>query len=565
MGHYPKQNNQEMFQTAQKPKTNPNRGVVPSDPQNRGDLAPINPIRTETVLSKLPIHTLSKKGSNQIRIIHRPADGGQIDLYWKVSPNQEYGAPRQLAYKLDKLVIDRKIDTLARPVPRIIHLGSLHQIAQELGLRRDTNSVKKALYQNASVFCTIKLSYTSREAKTRRIEQSNNRYRVILKGQDLPDGSIAENVYIAFNDPFLEIINNSPTRPLDYDYLKALPPAASRFYELVSFQFFAAFKYGHQEAKIRYSDYCQRAPQNRYFSRQPAQNQMNGSHRHHKRSGYIARLRYTKTTDEEGRPDWFIHYTPGPKAFAEYQAFTGKQPKSPRPKAITPTAPKISRGLNKAVEPTLDPKRLSDLTSRGVIKSEAVKFLSDAPQEFLEYIDDCLDYFDTQPRDRMDNPGALLAQLIRKKISFPETFITRAQRRQHEAERQAQLERNQQQSWLRLLYERYERDTIQRWIETNVPKAEFQDRLDKAKATFRHIHIGKPSKTLDAMASGSAQSYYAQRVPLMSFDDFSEDKTAQKKAQESLKDLESTQTPTPEPQPRTEPSSASSDAPDSNT
>ena len=165
----------------------------------------------------------------------------------------------------------------------------------------------------------------------------------------------------------------------------------------------------------------------------------------------------------------------------------------------------------------------------------------------------------------MDNPGALLAELIRKKLSFPETFPTRAQRQQREAKRQAQLKHNQHQSWLRLLYDRYERDAIQSWIETNVPKAEFQERLDKAKATFRHIHIGKPSKTLDAMASGTAQSYYAQRVPLMSFGDFSEDKAAQEKAQESLQDLESNQTPTPASQPHTEAPGASSDTPESDT
>ena len=52
------------------------------------ELAPLDIIRTETVFSRLPIHQLSKKGSIDIRIMRRERDGGQINLYWKVSPNK---------------------------------------------------------------------------------------------------------------------------------------------------------------------------------------------------------------------------------------------------------------------------------------------------------------------------------------------------------------------------------------------------------------------------------------------------------------------------------------------
>ncbi len=174
--------------------------------------------------------------------------------------------------------------------------------------------MKRALLQNASAFCTIKLSYTASDGSIKRIEQSNNRYRIIFKGEQLQGGSQAEEAYVAFNDPFLGILNSAPIRPLDYDYLRILPPAASRLYELLSYAVFAAFKNGFSTAKLRYSDYCWRAPQKRYLSRQPAQNQMNVAQRPHKRSGYISSVRYERTTDEQRNADWFIHYKPGPRA-----------------------------------------------------------------------------------------------------------------------------------------------------------------------------------------------------------------------------------------------------------
>jgi hypothetical protein len=50
------------------------------------DLGPLNIIRTETVLSRLPIHNLSKKGRVNIQITKKNKYG-EIDLRWEVSYN----------------------------------------------------------------------------------------------------------------------------------------------------------------------------------------------------------------------------------------------------------------------------------------------------------------------------------------------------------------------------------------------------------------------------------------------------------------------------------------------
>jgi hypothetical protein len=47
-------------------------------------------------------------------------------------------------------------------------------------------------------------------------------------------------------------------------------------------------------------------------------------HKPHLTSGYIKKVAYEATTDENGKPDWLMCYIPGPKAHAEFKTFNGK-------------------------------------------------------------------------------------------------------------------------------------------------------------------------------------------------------------------------------------------------
>src|SRR5437763_14297622 len=86
-----------------------------------GELTPLNIIRTETVLSKLPIHNLAKKGKVDIRITKKDSNG-LLNLKWEVSHSDRYGQPRQLAYKIDTLLINRRIDEESKPISNLIRL-----------------------------------------------------------------------------------------------------------------------------------------------------------------------------------------------------------------------------------------------------------------------------------------------------------------------------------------------------------------------------------------------------------------------------------------------------------
>ena len=88
---------------------------------------PLSILRTETVLSRFPIHTLTKCG--RVTHSHHPDRRPRaLDVRWTVSYNEHYGPPRQLAYKLDTVVINQILDALPRPLPRVIPVGSMTQV-----------------------------------------------------------------------------------------------------------------------------------------------------------------------------------------------------------------------------------------------------------------------------------------------------------------------------------------------------------------------------------------------------------------------------------------------------
>jgi hypothetical protein len=284
---------------------------------------PLSILRTETVLSRFPVHLLTKRGRVSITI-RRTNVQGELDVRWEVSYNERYGPPRQLAYKLDTIVINQILDALPRPLPSVIKIGGLRQTCRLLdveGSGRQQADLKNAFHQNASAYIVAKLCYRDRDGTQRLLEAGFTRYSVIFKGERLPDGTTADAIYLLLHEAYREVLNHAPVRPLDYAYLKILTPAAQRLYEILSYKMFAALKHRHPYATLRYADYCLLSTQQRYADYEHVKKQMYKVHRPHLASGYITKVHYEGTTDADGQPDWFLHYIPGAKARAEYAAF----------------------------------------------------------------------------------------------------------------------------------------------------------------------------------------------------------------------------------------------------
>ena len=283
----------------------------------------ITPMRMHTCFTLYPFWVPSRKGYQDITI--RFLDHtGRVTTYWAVTFDARYGPPRELAYDLDSLVIARRFDEIGRPLPSLIPLGSMRAICRELGMQvngKNFQNIKQALAQNQWAQITADIQYTNARGLASRFNANFNRYSLIFTGQQLPGGGTADCVYILLNELYLTMLNNARTRPLDYDYLRQLSHAARRFYEIVSFQIYAAIKYGHAEASISYSRLCLFSAQARSFDSGYVSAQMGRIHRRHLESGYLAGVRSEMVRGMGGDPDWIFYYKPGPRALREFEAF----------------------------------------------------------------------------------------------------------------------------------------------------------------------------------------------------------------------------------------------------
>jgi hypothetical protein len=405
------------------------------------DLTPINIIRSETVLSRYPIHRLAKRGQISIEI-RRQSQSGEVLLNWEVSHNSRHGQPGPLAYKLDTLVINRRIDEARRPLPHLICLGSLRDICEELGLHASGQNIahlKRALRQNAFAAITAKVRYKGLGGEERSVEINDTRYGVVFTGENLPNGRRADAVYIVLHEFYREVLDNTLTRPLDYDYLKALPPAPQRFYELISYQIYASLKHKRPRAKYLYSEYCIYAPQTRYFDYEHVKKQMYKIHAPHRKSGYLENVEFEAVTDGGGQPDWVMFYTPGRKAKAEHDAFSRRrQPAGPVEKGSEKALPpaeyllavnQLAATADGPLEPEGGPRPeiarlLSKLKSLGVSDKKARELVAGKPDAVERQLS-ALPYRNLEKGQK--NPAGWVVAAIENNYELPESYRSAVQ------------------------------------------------------------------------------------------------------------------------------------------
>lgn len=396
-----------------------------------GELYPLTPIRVETAFSRYPVHRLAKKGNVRIEVEERD-ETGELRATWDVSYNSRFGQPGQLAYKVDTIIVNRRIDEEGRPLPKVIRLGSLRDICRELNVNEGqaTRNVKRALHQNASAYINARMAYTASDRTERFIEFGATRYDVVFTGKKLPDGRRADAVYIILHDLYRELLDGVQRRPLDYEYLKELSPGPQRFYELLSFQIYAALKHGRPRARLLYSEYCTYAPQVRYFDYEHVKKQMYKVHAPHRKSDYISAVEFREAGDREGRPDWEMLYTPGQRAKAEFRAFT--QPRktfSLRPDN-QPLTPELKpRGEETSISAEDDPL-IRDLLNFGVAEAKARELIT-GHREAAEAQIAAYPYRDVgKPRK---NAAGWLIAAIEGNYTLPVAYLAERERKQEEA------------------------------------------------------------------------------------------------------------------------------------
>jgi hypothetical protein len=402
-------------------------------------LVPFNAIRVETVLSRFPVHRLATKGDVAIEL-HETNDTGATTLSWKVDYSATYGQPGPLAYKLDTLIINRRIEEARPRVPKLLRLGSLSDICKELGLAdsgKNRADIKKALLQNAFAGIVPQISFNLADGSENTLDTAFNRYSVIFTGKKLPNGQKANAVYIVLNDVFLQVINGATTRPLDYEYLKSLPPVSQRFYEILSYRMYGTLKHERARVKLVYSELCAYAPQKRHKQKKHVFYQMRQVYKKHLESGYIMEVNYQEITDEKGDADWVMLYKPGPKARAEFRAFEKRG--GPNILEVEPFDP-YATGL--VLEQLPLPEAMSPLVAaldqRGLSGKTIAEILSHTSEATIQAQLECFDWLvERQDKRVAKSPAGYLARAILENWKLPKDFVPLAERQRQQEAKQA--------------------------------------------------------------------------------------------------------------------------------
>lgn len=72
------------------------------------EILPQSTIRIETAFSRFPIHKLSRRGNISIEI-REETTTGELKTRWEVDYPRKAGQPGPLAYKVDTLIVNRRI------------------------------------------------------------------------------------------------------------------------------------------------------------------------------------------------------------------------------------------------------------------------------------------------------------------------------------------------------------------------------------------------------------------------------------------------------------------------
>lgn len=424
-----------------------NQASLTSDESNLGALSlrnpvePIRRLRAEANLIRFPFFDLSPRARaatrDRIEVIEvQPQlDGSKLETVWRVSRNVDSVFPGELARRLHREVVERAICELPRPVWNPIRLGSYRDICRTLKMQiggRTAKQIDSALLSIVTTSVFSKNTFFLKNQKGYLNEAFHIYDRVVFVGQPLPDGQVADSIYVVLGSWYLENINASYVVPLDFDYLRSIRgPVASRMYELFHHWFFVSLRGGHPTIERRYSTLCSYFPLTRQDTLWKAKKQLREAHVQHHQNGYLASLPEWRPI-RGTRKDWTIVYTAGKRALDERrrnQSRRGQDALSPdelshpvRP-ALPPALPDASTALAKELE------------LRGVSLSIALSLVRDRDLVQVQRKLEIFDWLMAKPECPIDrNPAGYLRNSIEQGFAEPEGFIPAAERQRRAAE-----------------------------------------------------------------------------------------------------------------------------------
>lgn len=312
--------------------------MQPTKLQTAADVATSDqarPVLSEINLLRYPFCILSNNNlqelletsarERQSHIVYRHTEPDGTMRVWDVRPNTVLG----YTSPFDKAVLMTVLKLVTNdgfPPPQVYRLGSLNRICQTMKLRNtgpNLKRIKDALTRISSTAIYAETFYLKKkktywQAQTESKGGSFTLWGVFWKNDRLPDGALADTIYLQFNAPFILSLHDYYVKPLDYDYWLSLPPLAQRIYELTSLKF-----YGLKDSPYIAFDYpelCQALPIIPQKHLSDAKRILERAHERLAHDGWLNKVDWSSAQAKHTfnpKAPWVIRYYPGPRAQAE--------------------------------------------------------------------------------------------------------------------------------------------------------------------------------------------------------------------------------------------------------
>ena len=409
-------------------------------------------LRTEFNFLKYPFFDLSKTSKrDRIEIKENiESSEGRAELVWKVTKNVEFGFPSAFDKKLHRAV-EQIVDKMPKPIQNPVKLGSLRSLCTLMKINPsgvNTNEVRNSLQRIvATTIQSQGVFYLKNEKRT--LNDTFHLYdRVLLTGDELPDGKKADGVYLVLSSWYLQNINANYVVPLDWDYYQKLQGnITTRMYEFIGLFIYAALENSQTFVQTRYSRICDYFPLIRQDEKWKAQKQLGPAHTELIKDKYFADVEWF---DCPGKRDWLIKYYIGERAIAEWRRnktyyryeISATKKNEPLPEC------------NHEQEQTL----AGELVKRNITSTVAEKLCKDYPEDRIKIWIEAIDYLiEIKSPLIKKNPAGYLIKAIEGNWALPPNFVPkeeRIKRQQEQEDRKKHQEFNlrvqEYKDWLKL-------------------------------------------------------------------------------------------------------------------
>jgi hypothetical protein len=345
--------------------------------------------------------------------------------------------------------------------------------------------------------------------------------RSVSIGQEMPGGGIADRNYIWLSEWQLENINSNHLLPIDYDtYKKLKNHIAKALVPLLQIWLYATRDEGYFEK--RYDELCQHLNIREYHHVSKIKEKLAPALNELKSHSYITSWQIERTSDNRAYKIIFYH---GEKFHRDHRRRLAQKDQT----AALAAARQV--GARSHSDDEIDPSLLSELIKRGVTETQARKLLLGLSSG--QHIMDQLEWGDhliaQASPGKFYNPAGFYIHLIKEKITPPDSFETSRKRKLQEQARVTRAREHEEMARLEIAYDDYRKQEVDNYIAVSYTKAEYQGLIDVKKKEILHQYKKQVSnwdeETLMKLAESATRSHIAERVQMLSFEEFSKQST----------------------------------------